>query len=60
MFPSFKIHAKEMKRIREEHFYVVEPIGWSKLIRSGREETYQPGALIVQQGDMNRYIRLVL
>lgn len=51
---------EEMKRIREEHFYVVEPIGWSKLIRSGREETYQPGALIVQQGDMNRYIRLVL
>lgn len=51
---------EEMKRIREEHFYVVEPIGWSKLIRSGREETYQPGALIVQQGDMNPYIRLVL
>lgn len=51
---------EEMKRIRDEHFFVVEPIGWSKLIRLGREETYQPGALIVQQGDMNRYIRLVL
>ena len=57
---SLSNYLEEMKRIREEHFYVVEPIGWSKLIRSGREETYQPGALIVQQGDMNRYIRLVL
>ena len=51
---------EEMKRIREEHFYVVDPIGWSKLIHLGREETYQPGALITQQGDMNPYIRLVL
>jgi len=54
------IMPEEMKRIREEHFYVVDPIDWSKLIRSGREEIYEPGALIVQQGDMNRYIRLII
>eukprot|EP00565_Helicotheca_tamesis_P001891 CAMPEP_0185726922 /NCGR_PEP_ID=MMETSP1171-20130828/2756_1 /TAXON_ID=374046 /ORGANISM="Helicotheca tamensis, Strain CCMP826" /LENGTH=376 /DNA_ID=CAMNT_0028395371 /DNA_START=516 /DNA_END=1643 /DNA_ORIENTATION=+ len=52
--------SDEMLRLREEHFYVMDVVDYSKLMRLGKIETHEPGDLIVGQGSMNRYIRFII
>lgn len=46
--------------LREEHFYLMEPVSFAKLVRLGTEELYNPGDFVTRQGEENRFVRLVL
>jgi CRP-like cAMP-binding protein len=50
----------ELMKIRDDHFYVLDPVDFYKLVHLGRRETFKPGDLVVAQGNMNRFIRLVV
>lgn len=50
----------DMKRIRDDHLYVVEPVEFAKLVQAGTLVTYAPGDLVVQQGDMNRFVHMIV
>lgn len=49
-----------MKKFREDHLYVMDPVDFKKLIAVAEEETFAEGDLVVQQGAMNRFIRIVV
>lgn len=52
--------SDQMLKLRENHFYVVDLVDFAKLVQLGTVETYKDGDLVVGQGTMNRYIRLVI
>lgn len=52
--------SPEFLKIRDAHFYVLDPPDFAQLVRLGKLETYEPGDLVVAQGEMNSYIRLVI
>ena len=52
--------SPELLEIRDNHFYVLDPVDFSKLVHLSREETFQEGDVVTRQGQLNRYIRLVV
>lgn len=52
--------SDDLVRIRNDHFYILDPVDFAMLIAAGKQETYQSGDLILGQGSMNRFVRLVL
>jgi hypothetical protein len=50
----------DLKKFREDHLYVVDPVDYYKLISIGVEEEFEEGDLIVQQGRANPFIRMVI
>lgn len=41
--------AEEFKTIRQNHFYVLDPVDFYKLVKLGRTETFKKGDLLVAQ-----------
>lgn len=41
--------SQELLDIRENHFYVLDPVDYYKLLQVGRMETFKPGDLVVAQ-----------
>eukprot|EP00559_Dactyliosolen_fragilissimus_P002866 CAMPEP_0184859718 /NCGR_PEP_ID=MMETSP0580-20130426/4706_1 /TAXON_ID=1118495 /ORGANISM="Dactyliosolen fragilissimus" /LENGTH=272 /DNA_ID=CAMNT_0027356513 /DNA_START=808 /DNA_END=1626 /DNA_ORIENTATION=- len=50
--------SDDLRRIRDDHFYVVDPVDFWKLVSIATEDTYENESLVVGQGQMNRYIRM--
>ena len=46
--------------LREEHFHLMDPVDFAKLVRLGKEESFRQGDVLVHQGEDNRFVRLVL
>ena len=46
--------------LREEHFHLMDPVDFAKLVRLGKVESFKQGDLVVSQGEDNRYVRLVM
>lgn len=43
-----------------QHFYVLEPADFARLVRIGRVERFEEGEELCAQGELNKYIRLVI
>uniref|UniRef100_A0A7S2YNR7 Cyclic nucleotide-binding domain-containing protein n=1 Tax=Entomoneis paludosa TaxID=265537 RepID=A0A7S2YNR7_9STRA len=52
--------GREYIQLRDEHFHLMDPVDFAKIIRLGKVETYQAGEEIVAQGEENRFVRLVI
>lgn len=52
--------SDNLKQIYEDHFYVLDIVDYGRLVRGATEEVYEEGDLIVGQGQMNRYVRMVV
>uniref|UniRef100_A0A7S4R060 Cyclic nucleotide-binding domain-containing protein n=2 Tax=Ditylum brightwellii TaxID=49249 RepID=A0A7S4R060_9STRA len=52
--------SDEMLKLREDHFFVMGVVDFAKLVRLAEVETFEPGDMIVGQGFMNRYIRVIV
>jgi hypothetical protein len=39
----------ELMKIRDDHFYVLDPVDFYNLVHLGRRETFKPGDLVVAQ-----------
>jgi len=50
----------DLKKFHDEHFSMVSLMDFSKLCRIGQMETFEPKEVIVSQGQMNPYIRIVI
>jgi CRP-like cAMP-binding protein len=48
------------QQIREDHYWNVDPVDFYKLYKLAQEEVYRPGDVVVNQGDLNPFIRLVV
>ncbi|KAL7576657.1 hypothetical protein ACA910_005589 [Epithemia clementina (nom. ined.)] len=46
--------------LRDDHFHLMDPVEFAKLVRLGTEESFQRGDVLVRQGQDNRHVRLVL
>lgn len=44
----------------DHHFYVMDKVDFAQLVGIGATETFKKGDAVVNQGDDNRYVRLVL
>ena len=49
-----------LKKFREDHLYIVDPVDYYKLMSIGVEEEFEEGDLIIQQGRANPFIRVVM
>jgi len=49
-----------MLYMHDHHFYVMDRVDFAELIKIGTRETYRTGETVVQQGEDNRFVRLVL
>ena len=49
-----------MKRVRDEHLYVLDPPDFKRMFRIARIEDYKAGEMITSQGEFNPYIRFVV
>ena len=52
--------SDELLSIRNEYFAFMDHVEFSKLTRIGHLETFNKGDLLIQQGDGNRFVRLVI
>lgn len=56
-----RFHAEklpsELLAIRDDHFYVLDPVDFYKLVQLGRMETFKPGDLVVAQVSFNLIFR---
>jgi hypothetical protein len=50
----------DMRRIHDQHFYVMKLVDFSRLVRMGEKITVLRGQELIHQGDPNKYIYLVL
>jgi CRP-like cAMP-binding protein len=50
----------ELKKFREDHLYIVDPVDYYKLMKIGTEEEFEEGDMVIQQGRANPFIRVVL
>jgi CRP-like cAMP-binding protein len=46
--------------LRENHFYLMDPVDFYKLVRLGTLTEVKKGDLLVGQGENNRYVRMLL
>jgi hypothetical protein len=44
----------ELMKIRDDHFYVLDPVDFYKLVHLGRRETFKPGDLVVAQVSIHK------
>ncbi len=49
----------EILRVRNEHFNVVNPVEFAKLVRSGYLESFRDGEIIVSQVSRNAFVVLL-
>lgn len=59
-FLADSLLGEELRELHQNHFFVLDPVDFSKLVRSAREEHFRKGDLVVSQGSLHRYIRLVV
>jgi len=52
--------SADLERIYDHHFYVLEKANFARLVRLGTLETYQKGDKVLEQGQDNRWVRLVV
>jgi CRP-like cAMP-binding protein len=52
--------SPDMIQVRDEHFNILDPPDFARLVRVGKVETFNEGDLLVEQGELNQCIRLVL
>eukprot|EP00527_Entomoneis_sp_CCMP2396_P000192 CAMPEP_0198155698 /NCGR_PEP_ID=MMETSP1443-20131203/69266_1 /TAXON_ID=186043 /ORGANISM="Entomoneis sp., Strain CCMP2396" /LENGTH=322 /DNA_ID=CAMNT_0043822455 /DNA_START=685 /DNA_END=1653 /DNA_ORIENTATION=+ len=52
--------SKEYIQLRDEHFHLMDPVDFARLIRLGKVEDFEQGDILVAQDDDNRYVRLVV
>lgn len=52
--------SPKLKKFREDHLYIVDPVDYYKLMSIGVEEEFEEGDLIIQQGSANPFIRVVI
>jgi CRP-like cAMP-binding protein len=52
--------SEEFLQLWRQHFYSMHEEDFAKLVRLGAVREFQPGELVVTQGENNRYVRLVL
>eukprot|EP00536_Pseudo-nitzschia_multiseries_P018440 jgi/Psemu1/228984/e_gw1.2534.2.1 len=50
----------DLDRMYDHHFAVLEKAGFAKLVRLGTLETYEEGDPVLEQGQDNRWVRLVV
>ena len=50
----------EIMHLRNNYFYVMDHVDFSKLVRAGTIKEHKKGDLILTQGEMNPFVRLVL
>lgn len=51
---------EEILRLRDNNFYIMNPVDFARICRAGVVNEYKKGELIVAQNEKNRYIRVVL
>lgn len=52
--------SEEMKHFRQEHLSSIDPIDYYKLLQLATIEIYEEGTMVMQQGQANPYVRIVL
>lgn len=52
--------SPELKKFREDHLYIVDPVDYYNLFSIGTEEEFEEGDLVIQQGSANPFIRVVV
>jgi CRP-like cAMP-binding protein len=52
--------SEEMIKVRDAHFYILDPPDFARLVRIGKLENFKEGDLLVEQGKHNAYVRLVI
>lgn len=52
--------SPQMIQLRNDHFYIMDPPDFARLVRCGNLETFKAGDILVSQGEMNSRVRLVL
>ena len=52
--------SDELRELRSHHFYLMDPVDFSRLTRVGKIETFKKGDHIIEQGQPNYYVRVVL
>jgi len=52
--------SADLEGIYDHHFYVLEKANFARLVRLGTLETYQKGDKVLEQGQDNRWVRLVV
>jgi hypothetical protein len=49
-----------MRKFRQEHLSTIDPIDYYKLLQLATVETFEEGTMVMQQGQANPYVRIVL
>ena len=52
--------SDELRALRENFLFIMDPVDYYKLIRLGHLKTIQRGDMLVTQGEKNRYVRLLV
>jgi hypothetical protein len=52
--------SNEYLKLHHDHFHVIELVDFAKLMNLGEKEVFQPGEVVVDQGELNIYLRLVM
>ena len=52
--------SESMKKFRQEHLSTIDPIDYYKLLQLATVETFEEGTMVMQQGQANPYVRIVL
>ena len=50
----------EYMALRDEHFHLMDPVDFAKLVRLGKVEHFDAGDVLVAQDQDNQYVRLVI
>jgi CRP-like cAMP-binding protein len=51
--------SDEMRRLHDNHFYVMDTADFARLVRLSETETFRAGEYLVTQGQHNQYVRLI-
>lgn len=52
--------SPDMIHVRDEHFSILDPPDFARLVRIGNVEVVKEGDCLVKQGELHQYIRLVI
>lgn len=52
--------SESMRNFRQEHLSTIDPIDYYKLLQLATVETFEEGTMVMQQGQANPYVRIVL
>ena len=52
--------SPDMIQVRDQHFFILDPPDFARLVRIGKVEVFKKGDCLVKQGEQHQYIRLVI